>query len=812
MVEGLMGVVRTVNRRAWASTTAKSEIRLRSQRKHIHGNPPLTPMGNIRRWEAGMETNQHFIGKADLGSKPLQKSKTPKIMNLHRTLYNKGKQDMSFHVTNFSPLHVTTGSRKFSQPSANYIYKGHVCSHEYWCHEKRKKKKGKWRSGILLLLRDIKNDQTHHYGIDRFFFEIIEWFLTVDLICLIPPINSVIMGQGIILSSKHSQVGGVKYDQIHYSNQLIRNHQIHNFQKNSLSLNKKTPQNSEYLIFHDAQHSLNTSSTSSTNGNIALYGFACVTAWFNILVTMPNTCIFSPQPQSCNSLIQKLLILSIQKPLQRSTPNNSLFTINTQIHAFLANYEAKYLISQLNAPFSLQNFPLPVGRFYPRLPLQIKLAQLPAVDMQKVPGSFGCYSNHTPKLEWKLGWSMLHSQSIGISFFFLLIPESLLFSYLYYAINSRSFRLNHNSGSSLVFIVLAHLVVIEPCVVATISISSFVLILLFLPKLDPFHQSISPMNRTSPSSHSTRTLLHVALTRPDPCSRIQSINIYLTTNIPGLAVVIIHLHKSSLTHGQQVPKAMEKGARGSGFNEELGSDLLEPHTQFPPPNTQKRLSPPKDIPTHTPKKKNPKLLPEEKLAPGKAKHTCCSGSGWTCNLRRGLLWEFMDKWKGRENVEIKDPKGGRVFQGRFRQQVELNSADFWVNFYEAGELIIGARMAFLFINSVGLLGQLKFFPPGFHHLWSRLSLLAHGYTWLGYLKVCIPYGWLYSRCCYGPNSCSWLNVYRLKASHSTTLVPLFGLIIRSQFVFVKLDWPFWASRHLPLASTGFKTATVCLDF
>ncbi|KNZ52433.1 hypothetical protein VP01_3577g1 [Puccinia sorghi] len=58
-----------------------------------------------------------------------------------------------------------------------------------------------------------------------------------------------------------------------------------------------------------------------------------------------------------------------------------------------------------------------------KLTLQKKLCQLPEVDMQKLPGSFCCYSNHAPKLlcqkfyigkhvefEWKLGWSMLHFQ------------------------------------------------------------------------------------------------------------------------------------------------------------------------------------------------------------------------------------------------------------------------------------------------------------------------------------------------------------------------------------------------------------------
>ncbi|KNZ52615.1 putative signal peptide protein [Puccinia sorghi] len=67
----------------------------------------------------------------------------------------------------------------------------------------------------------------------------------------------------------------------------------------------------------------------------------------------------------------------------------------------------------------------PVGTLHLALPK--KLAQLPAVDMQKVPGRFCCYSNHAPKFyigkhvefEWKLGWSMLHVNCMQlIKFFF----------------------------------------------------------------------------------------------------------------------------------------------------------------------------------------------------------------------------------------------------------------------------------------------------------------------------------------------------------------------------------------------------------
>ncbi|KNZ60718.1 hypothetical protein VP01_1510g2 [Puccinia sorghi] len=73
--------------------------------------------------------------------------------------------------------------------------------------------------------------------------------------------------------------------------------------------------------------------------------------------------------------------------------------------------------------------------------LQKKLAQLPAVDMQKVPGSFCCYSNHPPKviqpsfdaqslcrlhnylveLGWQLGWSMLHVNCRQLSKFFFAV-------------------------------------------------------------------------------------------------------------------------------------------------------------------------------------------------------------------------------------------------------------------------------------------------------------------------------------------------------------------------------------------------------
>ncbi|KNZ56608.1 hypothetical protein VP01_2365g1 [Puccinia sorghi] len=60
--------------------------------------------------------------------------------------------------------------------------------------------------------------------------------------------------------------------------------------------------------------------------------------------------------------------------------------------------------------------------------------------------------------------------------------------------------------------------------------------------------------------------------------------------------------------------------------------------------------------------------------------------------------------------------------------------------------------------------------PRFHHLWSRLSLLAHGYAWLGYLQVSITY------CC-----------------------------IRSQLVVLMLNLPFWASRCLALASASITT-------
>ncbi|KNZ54263.1 hypothetical protein VP01_2995g1 [Puccinia sorghi] len=70
-----------------------------------------------------------------------------------------------------------------------------------------------------------------------------------------------------------------------------------------------------------------------------------------------------------------------------------------------------------------------------------KNSQLPEFDMQKVPGSFCCYSNHAPQViqprfdaqslcqkfytgkhvefEWKLGWSMLHVNCIQLIKFFL---------------------------------------------------------------------------------------------------------------------------------------------------------------------------------------------------------------------------------------------------------------------------------------------------------------------------------------------------------------------------------------------------------
>ncbi|KNZ50213.1 hypothetical protein VP01_453g5 [Puccinia sorghi] len=67
------------------------------------------------------------------------------------------------------------------------------------------------------------------------------------------------------------------------------------------------------------------------------------------------------------------------------------------------------------------------------------------------------------------------------------------------------------------------------------------------------------------------------------------------------------------------------------------------------------------------------------------------------------------------------------------------------------EINYGARMACLYINSVELMGnfnsfQVPFFGlPGFHHFWSKLNLLAHGYSCLGYLKICITYFWFQAK-------------------------------------------------------------------
>ncbi|KNZ59683.1 hypothetical protein VP01_1680g2 [Puccinia sorghi] len=76
-----------------------------------------------------------------------------------------------------------------------------------------------------------------------------------------------------------------------------------------------------------------------------------------------------------------------------------------------------------------------------------KLAQLPAVDMWKVPGSFCCYYKHSPQTAqwlcqniyickhvefgWQLGWSMLHINYRQLSkFFFAVFNCLLIFKFL----------------------------------------------------------------------------------------------------------------------------------------------------------------------------------------------------------------------------------------------------------------------------------------------------------------------------------------------------------------------------------------------
>ncbi|KNZ64121.1 putative signal peptide protein [Puccinia sorghi] len=153
--------------------------------------------------------------------------------------------------------------------------------------------------------------------------------------------------------------------------------------------------------------------------------------------------------------------------------------------------------------------------------------------------------------------------------------------------------------------------------------------------------------------------------------------------------------------------------------------------------------------------------------------------GWNNKIEN--IWDFSKGSKRMKEVsgEIKTSRN------------EDCRVSFWL--ITAGELIMRQRMACLYINSVGLLGKLKFLKS-LPFAW--LSLLAHGYTWLGYLQVCITYLIFLVTC------------FQVAGKPFCQFEPNMGFLL-SQLVFMTLDWPFWASRRLTLASTGIKTVENC---
>ncbi|KNZ43838.1 hypothetical protein VP01_980g2 [Puccinia sorghi] len=74
-------------------------------------------------------------------------------------------------------------------------------------------------------------------------------------------------------------------------------------------------------------------------------------------------------------------------------------------------------------------------------------------------------------------------------------------------------------------------------------------------------------------------------------------------------------------------------------------------------------------------------------------------------MTKAIAFSFVDVKTGKRNVTIKATYN--------------HCLPFWAdlcgNWYEAGHLIMGARIACVYINSVGILGQLKFFSN--HFLW-----------------------------------------------------------------------------------------------
>ncbi|KNZ46059.1 hypothetical protein VP01_759g1 [Puccinia sorghi] len=149
----------------------------------------------------------------------------------------------------------------------------------------------------------------------------------------------------------------------------------------------------------------------------------------------------------------------------------------------------------------------------------------------------------------------------------------------------------------------------------------------------------------------------------------------------------------------------------------------------------------------------------------------------------------------------------RVFQGRFRQ-VEMGNTDWGINY--------GARMACLYINSVDLLGQLKFVQVPFFGLLSlawlccvvsaKLGQAKPLSSWLhlvGLLQVFITYVIFLVTC------------FQVAGKPFCHFHPKIFQLFTGAFFIIPIccydaDWPFWASRHLTLASTGITTVETCL--